>query len=42
MPSVALKLKRWDTPPPEAAQPTKIILSWKGDEPEWSPKSETH
>jgi hypothetical protein len=34
---LALKLKGWDLPAAEAAQPTKIIVSWKGDEPEWSP-----
>jgi len=34
---LALKLKGWDQLPSEADKPTKIIFSWKGDEPEWSP-----
>src|SRR5215813_1732638 len=36
---LALKLKGWDLPPAaEVNKPTQIIFSWKGDEPEWSPK----
>src|SRR5262245_782760 len=35
---LALKLKGWDHPAAEADKPTKIIFSWKGDEPEWFPK----
>src|SRR5262249_17895619 len=27
------KLKGWDLPPADVDQPTKIIFSWKGDEP---------
>src|SRR5262245_39861424 len=34
---IALKLKGWDLPPAEANKPTKIVFSWTGDEPEWSP-----
>jgi hypothetical protein len=35
---LALKLKGWDLPPAAVNELTKIILSWKGDEPEWYSK----
>jgi len=35
---LALKLKGWDLPPAAVNEPTKIVFSWKGDEPGWSAK----
>ena len=34
---LALKLKGWDLPA-VVNKPTEIVLSWKGDEPDWSPQ----